>query len=108
MGPWPEAAAVYEERSPLSRLDGFDVPIIVLQGPKDEVVPPAQAELIVSGLRARGVPHAYLTFADEMHGFRRADRGTPPIVRGAGRDVGRWIDLGCGGGWQEPTGRFRP
>ncbi|MDQ1289249.1 MAG: hypothetical protein QG622_2815 [Actinomycetota bacterium] len=70
VGPWPEASEVYHERSPLSRLDGFTVPIIILQGMRDEVVPPTQAEMIVWGLRTRGVPYAYLTFEDEMHGFR--------------------------------------
>jgi len=72
VGPWPEAEALYAERSPISHLDGLTVPLIVLQGLQDEVVPPAQAELIVTGLRERGVPCAYLTFADEQHGFRIA------------------------------------
>ena len=72
VGPWPEAAALYTERSPLTHLDGLDRPLLVLQGLQDEVVPPAQAELIVAALRARGVPHAYLTFDDEQHGFRIA------------------------------------
>jgi dipeptidyl aminopeptidase/acylaminoacyl peptidase len=72
VGPWPQAEAVYTERSPLSRLEGFTSPLIVLQGLQDEVVPPAQAELIVAGLRERGVPHAYLAFEGEQHGFRIA------------------------------------
>jgi dipeptidyl aminopeptidase/acylaminoacyl peptidase len=70
IGPWPEAADVYRERSPLFHLDGVKVPVIILQGLRDEVVPCAQAEMIVSGFRSRGIPHAYLTFEDEMHGFR--------------------------------------
>ncbi|HEX2806637.1 MAG TPA: prolyl oligopeptidase family serine peptidase, partial [Kineosporiaceae bacterium] len=72
VGPWPQDEAVYRERSPLSHLEGFTAPLIVLQGLQDEVVPPAQAELIVAGLRERGVPHAYLTFDGEQHGFRIA------------------------------------
>ncbi len=72
VGPYPEAAAVYEQRSPLTHVDGFDRPLIVLQGDEDAVVPPAQAELIVQALRSRGVPHAYLLFAGEQHGFRQA------------------------------------
>jgi dipeptidyl aminopeptidase/acylaminoacyl peptidase len=72
IGPWPEAEAVYRERSPLHHFDGFDAPLLVLQGLQDEVVPPAQAELIVGALRARGVPCAYVRFADEQHGFRIA------------------------------------
>ena len=72
VGTWPQDEAVYLERSPLSHLEGFTAPLIVLQGLQDEVVPPAQAELIVAGLRERGVPHAYLTFDGEQHGFRIA------------------------------------
>jgi dipeptidyl aminopeptidase/acylaminoacyl peptidase len=72
IGPWPEAEAVYRERSPLHHLDGFDAPLLVLQGLQDEVVPPAQAELIVGALRERGVPCAYVTFSDEQPGFRIA------------------------------------
>jgi dipeptidyl aminopeptidase/acylaminoacyl peptidase len=73
IGPWPEDEAVYTERSPLSHVDGFDRPLIVLQGDEDAVVPPAQAEAIVAALAAKQVPHAYLLFAGEQHGFRRAE-----------------------------------
>ena len=73
IGPWPEDEAVYTERSPLSHIDGFDRPLIVLQGDEDAVVPPAQAEAIVGALAAKKVPHAYLLFAGEQHGFRRAE-----------------------------------
>ncbi|MDQ1425266.1 MAG: hypothetical protein QOD72_2764 [Acidimicrobiaceae bacterium] len=73
VGPWPEAAAVYTERSPLSHVDGFDRPLIVFQGDEDAIVPPAQAEMIVDALAAKHIPHAYLLFAGEQHGFRRAE-----------------------------------
>jgi hypothetical protein len=36
-------------------------------------VPPAQAEAIVAALAANGIPHAYLAFEGEGHGFRGAD-----------------------------------
>ena len=72
VGPWPDAEAVYTERSPLSHVDGFDKPLIVFQGLEDEVVPPAQSEMIVAALKAKGVPHAYLPFEGEQHGFRIA------------------------------------
>ena len=35
-------------------------------------VPPAQAELFLAALEGSGVPHAYLPFEGEAHGFRRA------------------------------------
>jgi dipeptidyl aminopeptidase/acylaminoacyl peptidase len=73
VGPWPEDRATYEERSPIHHTDGFDRPLLVLQGSEDEVVPPNQAEMIVAALAAKGVPHAYLLFEGEQHGFRRAE-----------------------------------
>lgn len=73
VGPWPEAAALYEERSPLAHADRLACPIITLQGLEDEVVPPKQSEKLVAALAAKGIPHAYLAFAGEQHGFRRAE-----------------------------------
>jgi dipeptidyl aminopeptidase/acylaminoacyl peptidase len=63
---------VYRERSPLRHVGGLDRPLLVLQGEEDAVVPPAQAELIVAALRENRVPHGYLLFPGEQHGFRRA------------------------------------
>lgn len=72
VGPWPEAEATYAARSPIHHTDGFSAPLIVLQGSEDEVVPPNQAEMIVDALAAKAIPHAYLLFEGEQHGFRQA------------------------------------
>jgi dipeptidyl aminopeptidase/acylaminoacyl peptidase len=73
VAPWPEGRAVYDERSPIHHVDALDTPLAVFQGDEDEVVPPAQAEMIVAALRDKGVPHAYLLFEGEQHGFRKAE-----------------------------------
>jgi dipeptidyl aminopeptidase/acylaminoacyl peptidase len=73
IGPYPEAADLYDDRSPLHNVDGFSCPVILLQGLDDRVVPPAQAEEIVAALDAKGIPHAYVAFAGEGHGFRKAE-----------------------------------
>ncbi|TNC27723.1 S9 family peptidase [Amycolatopsis alkalitolerans] len=73
VGPYPEERATYVERSPIHRADRFTRPLLVLQGADDPVVPPNQSELIVEALRARELPVAYLLFAGEQHGFRRAE-----------------------------------
>jgi dipeptidyl aminopeptidase/acylaminoacyl peptidase len=73
IGPWPEAAATYRARSPLFHLDGFNRPLLLLQGLEDVVVPPAQSEMIFEALKDKGVPVGYLAFAGEQHGFRRAE-----------------------------------
>jgi dipeptidyl aminopeptidase/acylaminoacyl peptidase len=70
VGPLPEAAARYRERSPVYAFDRFSCPVLVLQGLDDKVVPPEQAEQIVAALAENGIPHAYLAFEGEGHGFR--------------------------------------
>lgn len=73
IGPLPEAEALYVARSPLSHADGFRVPLLLLQGSDDAVVPPAQSEAIRDALAERGIPHAYVLYEGEGHGFRRAE-----------------------------------
>jgi dipeptidyl aminopeptidase/acylaminoacyl peptidase len=73
VGPYPEEAELYRERSPITHVDDIACPVIVLQGLEDAIVPPAQAELIVEALRRKGLPHAYLAFEGEQHGFRKAE-----------------------------------
>ena len=73
IAPYPEGREVYRRRSPIHNVDAFTRPLIVVQGLDDEVVPPNQSEMIVAALRAKGVPVAYLPFAGEQHGLRRAE-----------------------------------
>ncbi len=73
VGPLPEAEALYIARSPLSRLDRLRTPLLIEQGLDDRVVPPSQSEAVRDALKENGVPHAYLAFPGEGHGFRRAE-----------------------------------
>lgn len=73
VGPLPSSEHVYIDRSPLTHADRIDVPVLLLQGADDLVVPPSQSEAIRDALAARGIPHEYMLYAGEGHGFRRAD-----------------------------------
>lgn len=73
IGPYPEQAELYRERSPIHHVERLRSPVILFQGLEDEVVPPNQAETMVAALRKNGIPHAYLAFEGEQHGFRRAE-----------------------------------
>ncbi len=73
VGPYPECRERYRERSPIHFTDRLSCPVIFLHGLEDRVVPPNQAEAMVAALAARGIPHAYVTFAKEGHGFRSAE-----------------------------------
>ncbi|MGW5099916.1 LpqB family beta-propeller domain-containing protein [Streptomyces sp. NPDC004100] len=73
VGPLQEVPERYAERSPVTRADRLTVPFLLLQGLDDVICPPVQCERLLAELAGRGVPHAYLTFEGEGHGFRRAD-----------------------------------
>jgi dienelactone hydrolase len=73
VGPLPKSEQVYIDRSPLTHADRIDVPVLLLQGADDRVVPPSQSEAIRDALADRGVPHEYALYPGEGHGFRRAE-----------------------------------
>ena len=73
IGPLPQAAGLYRERSPLFAADAIRDPVAVFQGEIDPVVPKAQADAIVASLARRGVPHVYHVYAGEGHGWRKTE-----------------------------------
>jgi dipeptidyl aminopeptidase/acylaminoacyl peptidase len=70
VGPWPEAKQLYLDRSPALHADRITSPVLVQQGEEDKVVPKEEGERIVDALFERRVPHAYLLYPGEDHGFR--------------------------------------
>ncbi len=72
IGPYPEQRERYVQRSPVHFADRINVPLILLQGLEDVIVPPSQSEAMFAAARAKGLPTAYLTFEGEQHGFRKA------------------------------------
>jgi len=72
VGPYPAAAEVYRQRSPVHFLDRISCPVLVMQGLDDKIVLPSQAKAVVAALAANGIPHAYIAFEGEGHGFRGA------------------------------------
>jgi dipeptidyl aminopeptidase/acylaminoacyl peptidase len=73
VGPLAEVPARYTERSPVEHADRITAPFLLLQGLADVICPPVQCERLLERMRGRRVPHAYLAFEGEGHGFRRAD-----------------------------------
>ena len=73
VGPYPAQRDLYRARSPIHFTDRLSCPVIFFQGLEDKIVPPNQAETMVAALRAKGLPVAYVPFAGEQHGFRRAE-----------------------------------
>ena len=73
IGPLPEAQGLYESRAPINNVHRLSTPVLLLQGLDDPIVPPSQAEMFRDALVAKGIPHAYIAYEGESHGFRRAE-----------------------------------
>jgi dipeptidyl aminopeptidase/acylaminoacyl peptidase len=71
VGPLPEHADRYEARSPVTRAREIAVPVLLLQGADDKVVPPSQAQLLVDSMRAAGGTVEHHVYEGEGHGFSR-------------------------------------
>lgn len=72
IGSYPEQKQIYHQRSPIHYVDQLSCPVIFFQGMEDKVVPPSQAEKMVTALKNKGIPVCYVPFDNEQHGFRRA------------------------------------
>jgi dienelactone hydrolase len=73
IGPADQVPDRYRDRSPVSHGDRIAAPFLLLQGLDDVICPPVQCERFLAAVVGRGIPHAYLTFEGESHGFRRLD-----------------------------------
>jgi dipeptidyl aminopeptidase/acylaminoacyl peptidase len=73
IGPIPGFERTYDERSPVTRAAKTACPVLLLQGLDDPIVSPPQSERFADAVARKEIPHAYLTFAGESHGFRRAE-----------------------------------
>ena len=72
IGKYPEDAALYAERSPITHADRLSSPLIIFQGLDDKVVPPAQSEAFRDICVKKGIKHEYHAFEGEGHGFQKA------------------------------------
>ncbi|MGB0459218.1 MAG: S9 family peptidase [Porticoccaceae bacterium] len=89
VGPYPEQKTIYQQRSPINHIEQLNCPVIFLQGLEDKVVPPSQAELMVSSLKKKGIPVVYVKFPDEGHGFRKAEN----IIRAMQAELDFYCDV---------------
>lgn len=76
VGELPGTEERYRERSPARHADLITAPFLLLQGLDDVICPPVQCEKFLQRVAGRKIPHAYLSFPGEAHGFRRAETTT--------------------------------
>jgi dipeptidyl aminopeptidase/acylaminoacyl peptidase len=71
IGKYPDEIETYKRRSPIHSARNLKVPVILLQGEDDKIVPPNQAEEFAAAVRDKGLPLGYLLFKGEGHGFKK-------------------------------------
>lgn len=90
VGELPRHSGRYHERSPVTHAAAISVPVLVLQGGADKVVPPAQARAMVDAMRAGGARVDYLEYEGEGHGWSRADTIADALER-TDAFLTRWV-----------------
>ena len=60
-------------RSPLYKVDQIKTPMLIAQGANDPRVKQAESEQIVEAMKKKGIPHEYMLFPDEGHGFAKPE-----------------------------------
>lgn len=81
VGELPRDADRYRERSPVTHAAAISVPVMVLQGADDKVVPPAQARVMVDAMRAGGASVEYHEYEGEGHGWSHAETVADALER---------------------------
>ncbi|MDP9020884.1 MAG: prolyl oligopeptidase family serine peptidase, partial [Actinomycetota bacterium] len=81
VGPLPDAAERYRERSPVNRAQGITAPLLILHGGDDEVVPPAQSQAVAEALKARGGTVELHVYDGERHGWGRPETVVDELER---------------------------
>jgi len=70
-GDAPDPASRFVQRSPVFQMERLACPLILFQGLDDKVVPPQLSREVAECLGNRGIPHQYVEYENEGHGFRR-------------------------------------
>jgi len=60
---------VYAEASPVDHVSPASVPMLILQGTDDNLIPRGQPRALAAALRASGVPERVITVGGAPHGF---------------------------------------
>jgi alpha-beta hydrolase superfamily lysophospholipase len=78
--------ALFEQLSPLRRVDALTAPLLVVHGAHDTNVPPSESEQIVEALRQRGRNVRYLLFEDDGHEIAKRENHEAMVTA-----IGEWL-----------------
>lgn len=60
-------------RSPITRVDQINIPMLIAQGANDPRVPMNESEQVVTAMEEKGIEYGYMVFEDEGHGFAKPE-----------------------------------
>ncbi|TFK39070.1 alpha/beta-hydrolase [Crucibulum laeve] len=83
-GTYEEVPGVFKARSPVHHADRIKVPLLILQGEIDRVVPKEQAEEIYESIKSRGGIVEYKLYDGEGHGWRKEENIRDALERELG------------------------
>ena len=86
----PPHPTVWIRTSPVTHAGAIRVPLLVLQGDADDVVPPAQAQAVVDAVRAAGGTVDVHVYPGEGHGWSRPETVTDELER-VDAFLTRWV-----------------
>ena len=90
IGTLPDRADRYRDRSPVTRARDISVPVLVLQGADDKVVPRSQAQMFVDSVRATGATVEHHVYDGEGHGFSNVESIVDSFTR-IDEFLARWV-----------------
>jgi dipeptidyl aminopeptidase/acylaminoacyl peptidase len=90
VGELPAAADRYTAHSPVTHAASIRVPLLVLQGDADNVVPPAQAQEVVDVVRGAGGTVEHHVYEGEGHGWARPETMIDELER-VDAFLTRWV-----------------
>lgn len=68
-----EMQELMDHGSTYQHLHRIKTPLLIMHGAEDKRVPPEESEQVAATMRARGLPHEYVVYPGEGHGFRRRE-----------------------------------
>ncbi|KAI3612802.1 peptidase s9 prolyl oligopeptidase [Moniliophthora roreri] len=71
-GTYEECEDVWKARSPIYHVDKVEMPLLILQGKEDTVIPAEQMIEVEQALKAKGCKVELILFDGEGHGWRKA------------------------------------
>jgi dipeptidyl aminopeptidase/acylaminoacyl peptidase len=70
-------AAELRDISPISHVDKFQAPVLIVHGKDDPIVPYTQSTTLVDELQKQGKTYEFMARANEMHGLQNAKNRRP-------------------------------